>query len=572
MRIALAQINPTIGDLEANAALITSSIREARDAGADLVLLPELCVCGYPPKDLLLLEGFVDQCARTAKTIGESETEGITAVIGTPLPFDREASTGRLANSLVVYRDNRFVDFYDKRLLPTYDVFDEDRYFTPGDRAVVVEVAGRKVGLTLCEDLWRGEDAGFSWRYRDAPDPVAAVAEAGAEIIVNPSGSPFVLHKGLKHRALLADHAKRHRIWVVATNQVGGNDELIFDGHAAAIDPAGRLVAAGPGFRPALTVFDIGDDAPEVADPRIGAGAETLLIEALTLGVRDYLRKTGFAGATLGLSGGIDSAVTAAIAARAIGPEKLTGIGMPGPYSSPHSVDDARELAERLGCRFEVAPIGSAFDAFKQTLDPVFAKLGHAGIGESLPDLTQENLQSRLRGVTMMAISNRSGDILLTTGNKSEMAVGYATLYGDMNGGLAVLSDITKNQVYAIARAMNDRHADFGFTRPPIPENTIEKPPSAELAPDQIDADSLPPYDVLDEIVARFVERHQNVGTIVSETGFDDGAVRRIIRLININEYKRKQAATGLKVSGVAFGVGRRFPIAQQYADRSPPT
>jgi len=569
VRIALAQINPTVGDIAGNAGLIETSIDRARDAQADLVVFPELAMCGYPPKDLLLREGFVAACAREAKRIGESRTAGLTAVIGTPLPVGDD-HPGALANSLVVYRDNAFVDYYDKRLLPTYDVFDEDRYFEPGTRAVVVEVSGVRVGLAICEDLWKGEDAGFSSRYLDAPDPVRELVEAGARVVVAPSASPFVLHKGKRHHELLTRHAREHSVAVASVNQIGGNDDLVFEGHSTVHAPGGTLVAAAPGFVEHLLVADV-PMAPVgpngCADPRLTAPGEELVFRALVLGVGDYMRKTGFGDAIVGLSGGIDSAVTAAVGVAALGADHVTGVAMPGKYSSQHSIDDALDLARRLGIACPVVPIAAPFDGFRGAIDPLFEGLGHAVLGAALPDLAEENLQSRVRGSVLMALSNRSGAIVLTTGNKSEVAVGYCTLYGDMNGGLAVLSDVTKTLVYRLARWINANHAACGFASAPIPERTIDKPPSAELAPDQLDTDSLPPYDVLDEIVERRVERHQSVATIVGETGFDEPVVRRIARLIDVNEYKRKQMATGIKVTGVAFGQGRRVPIAQRWGE-----
>ncbi len=573
MRLALAQLNPTIGAIEHNTQLIERAIERARSAGADLLITPELSICGYPPKDLLLREGFSQRCVDAAKHIGETMTDGLAVVLGCPLPIDNG-----LANSLLLYRDNSLVGHYDKRLLPTYDVFDEDRYFTAGDRAAVHEIAGVRVGLSICEDLWKGEDVGFADQHARDEDPVRALVGAGAQLIVNPSGSPFVLGKGRRHRELLIGHARRHGVAVASTNQVGGNDELIFDGHACVYDARGTLLAAGPGFEEHVLVCDIDaraldaghEDPPAsassasggVVDPRLEAPAEELLFRALTLGVRDYARKTGFERVVLGLSGGIDSAVTAVIAAAALGPGNVTCLAMPGKYSSEHSVADARDLAERLGARFVVVPIEDAFQGARTTIDAGFDAIGERLLGQSLPDIAEENLQSRIRGMVVMAHSNRTGDLVLTTGNKSELAVGYCTLYGDMNGGLAVLSDVLKTQVYAIAQWINEHFEALAFASPPIPQNTIDKPPSAELAPDQKDIDSLPPYDVLDGIVGGLIEEKLSPATLVSR-GFDEQTVARIARLIDRTEYKRKQLATGLKVSGVAFGFGRRMPIAQ---------
>lgn len=576
MRLALAQINPTIGSLDANAALMAQYIGRARAAGADLVVFPELSLSGYPPKDLLLQGGFISACSEAAKSLGERHTDGLTVVFGCPLPLDPANPSGRIANSLLVYRDNRYIDHYDKRLLPTYDVFDEDRYFSPGRRAVVIDVPTRagavRVGLAICEDLWRGEDAGFASHYDQSPDPVAELAAAGARILITPSASPFVLGKGQRHRDILRHHAKAHGIHVASVNQVGGNDELVFDGHAVVIGPGGELLAAAPGFEEHLLAYDL--ESPRqlptqagVSDPLLSVSPEHLLFRALVLGTRDYCGKTGFKTALMGISGGIDSAVTAVIAAAALGPGQVAGVSMPGRYSSAHSKSDAYDLARRLGIADLTVPIEGPFTAFSSTLNTAFRARGRPILGATLPDLTEENLQSRIRGTILMALSNRTGAIVLTTGNKSELAVGYTTLYGDMNGGLAVLSDVSKMQVYALARWINSNHANLApgisFAQPPIPESSITKAPSAELRPNQTDQDSLPPYEVLDRIVEAYIERHESPEHIVRETGIDAATVRRIARMIDTAEYKRKQLATGLKVTSVAFGFGRRFPIAQ---------
>lgn len=565
MRLALAQINPTVGDIDANAERIVSFAHRAAEEGADLVVFPELCVTGYPPRDLLLQEGFVEAAEGAADRLAGELPRGLTAVVGLPLRVGgrRNGQT----NTVLVLRGGERVARYDKRLLPTYDVFDEDRYFCAGDRPVIVEVAGVRVGLSICEDLWKGEDAGFADRYAAAPDPVGELAtplsgEPGARVIVSPSASPFVLGKAKRHHALLSGHASRHRVYVASVNQVGGNDELIFDGHATVYGPDGSLVAGAPGFVEHLLVHGVGESGEgAVAAPRVESSAEELLTRALVLGVRDYCRKTGFRSAVIGLSGGIDSAVTAVIAAAALGPQNVMGVSMPSRYSSPGSVGDAVELARRVGIPHRTIPIERAFGAFEESLAGVFA--GRAA------DVTEENIQSRVRGTLLMAISNKFGSIVLTTGNKSELAVGYCTLYGDMNGGLAVLSDVTKQRVYAVAEWINAHFRELGLgplvTEPPIPEETIRKPPSAELRPDQKDEDTLPPYGVVDEIVSRYVESRQSPRRIVAETGFDGATVARVVRLIDVSEYKRKQAALGLKVTGVAFGSGRRFPIAQRY-------
>lgn len=587
----MAQINPIVGDLTHNGRLIERAIAEARRQGADLVVLPELALCGYPPKDLLLREGFLAACVHESRRVGESATSGITAVFGTPLPKSGDPDKpGGICNALVAYADNAYIGYYDKRLLPTYDVFDEDRYFVAGDEAVVVPVVSRgggpgggggagrvwRVGLSVCEDLWKGEDAGFAQRYVDRADPVAALVEAGAELIVNPSASPFVLGKGLRHRRIVQGKAKAFGVPVLAVNQVGGNDELIFDGHAVAFDAAGTLLAAGPGFVEAITMVDVPDEPVAsvvgaatgglgVRDVLLLTSAEELAFRAVTLGVRDYLRKTGFTRAVLGLSGGIDSALTATIAACALGASNVLGVAMPGPYSSGHSVEDAYALATQLGMRCITVPVTGVVDASRGELDRAFAALGEAALGATLPDLAEENLQSRIRGTTIMAISNRTGAMVLTTGNKSEMAVGYCTLYGDMNGGLAVLADASKQLVYALSRWVNEHFAEVGLASAPIPIRTLTKAPSAELRPNQTDQDSLPPYEVLDRILDLYVEGQRSITGIQRETGYDRATIERVARLVDTSEFKRKQAAIGLKLTSVAFGSGRRMPIAQRW-------
>lgn len=558
MKIALAQINPTVGDVAGNGVLIVDAIARARKAQADLVVLPELSICGYPPKDLLLRSDFVEACAREAKRIGEQATSGITAVFGLPLALD----DGGVSNSLVAYSENAFVNYYDKRLLPTYDVFDEDRYFVAGSRSVVIDVAGVRVGLAICEDLWHGEDAGVASRYANRPDPVAATVKAGAQVIVAASASPYVLGKHDRHVQILCDHARRHRVTVCSVNQVGGNDDLIFDGRACVVSPQGRVIAQAAAFADDLIVHEVANDASGAVMP-CGFGPEGNAVEALTLGVRDYFRKTGFGEAIIGLSGGIDSALTAAIAVRALGAKSVMGVAMPGPFSSGHALEDAQNVAERLGIRLLTIPIGSMCDVARDTIDRGLDDLGEQRLGVALPDIADQNLQARARGLVLMTLSNRTGALVLTTGNKSEIAVGYCTLYGDMNGALAVLSDVPKTMVFRIARWMNEHAGELGLVRAPIPARTISKPPSAELAPDQLDQDSLPPYAMLDEIIERYVEQRQGGQTIIDETGFDEALVQRIVRLIDINEYKRKQLSIGLKVTTVAFGFGRRLPIAR---------
>ncbi len=578
MRVFLATLNPTIGDLEGSTRLMRALVDDARTQRADLVVFPELAVSGYPPRDLLTHGGFVEACADAARRLGETGTQGITAVFGCPLAVDGVNPKAGIANALVVYRDNRLLETYHKRLLPTYDVFDEDRYFEPGSRAVVIDVAAssgtHKVGLTICEDLWKGQDAGFSSRYKDAADPVAELIARGATCIISASASPFVLGKGQRHVAILASHAARHGVPVMSVNQLGGNDDLVFDGHRYAFGPDGSLVASGALFDASPLVVDcaaeggrtvVASHAPVTPPP---PDAHQLFL-ALRLGVQDYLRKTGFRTALLGLSGGIDSALTAVLAVAAIGGENVLGVSMPGPYSSTHSVTDAHDLARRLGMQCVDAPIALAMDGLRGMVDPVFRSIGRPTLGATLPDVTEENLQSRIRGTMLMTLSNRTGAIVLTTGNKSETAVGYATLYGDMNGGLAVLSDVSKQWVYALSRHINEHWRTLPglshCSQPPIPEPSITKPPSAELRPNQTDQDSLPPYEVLDRIIDLYVETKCSTSDIVDKTGFDRALVHRIVRMIDLAEYKRQQAAVGLKVTSVAFGAGRRYPVAQAW-------
>jgi NAD+ synthetase len=574
LRLALSRFNSTVGDLSANAAAILRECVAAATANAHAVVFPELAICGYPPKDLLWQEGFVKACETACADLARQAPKDLTLIIGSPAHMN-----GAIRNALLVYRDGSLLASYAKRLLPTYDVFDEDRYFTPGTRPVVVDVPANggiaRVGLSICEDLWQGADAGFTSRYATAPSPVQELVQAGAQVILSPSASPYVLTKGHKHRAIVQSHAIQQRVPVVSLNQLGANDELIFDGHAIAFDRNGHTTLDAPLFQSGLISIDVpihSETASAHHTPVAPLGRDQELrnlYDALVLGVRDYLRKTGFKSALLGLSGGIDSALTAVLGCAAIGPANMLGVAMPSKYSSDHSKGDAYDLAERLGMRCVTVPIESGFQSVGSMADACFDALQQPRLGASLPDLTEENLQSRIRGTTLMALSNRTGAVVLTTGNKSEMAVGYCTLYGDMNGGLAVLCDVSKMLVYELSRYINTNHAALGFARPPIPENTITKAPSAELRPNQTDQDSLPPYEVLDEIIERAVELRQSAATIVRENagkqGFDEATVKRIIRLISIAEYKRKQAAIGLKVTSVAFGSGRRWPIAQRW-------
>ena len=541
MKIALGQINPTVADFSGNAAKIIQFALQARSAGAGLILFPELAVSGYPPYDLVERPWFVARCRATVERIA-AETQGIAVVCGTVTPA--EADSGKkVMNSAALLREGRIDFIQSKMLLPTYDVFDEMRNFAPAKSQHLFSLCGSQMALTICEDAWN--DKHFWHRRLYGVDPVEELIRAGGDFVLNISASPFWLGKRELRRDMLAAIARNQKVPVAMVNQVGGNDSLVFDGSSLVIAPDGQVIAQGKSFAEDLIYFDsqklTGDMHLQIA------GEEASAYEALVLGTRDYVHKCGFERAIIGLSGGIDSALTAAIAADALGSENLIGVGMPGPYSSPGSVDDARELARNLNIRFELLSIQDIYETACQTLAPVFAGMP--------PDVTEENIQSRARGMMLMAISNKLGALVLSTGNKSELAVGYCTLYGDMVGGLAVISDVPKVMVYRLADYVNSR-------RKVIPEATIKKPPSAELRPDQKDSDSLPPYDVLDAILEDFVEDSYSAEQIARAHNFDPDLVRRVLRMVERSEYKRQQAAPGIKISAKAFGYGRRFPIA----------
>lgn len=564
MRIALAQINPTIGDIAGNVQKHLQYIDQAARAHAELVVFPELSLLGYPPKDLLLKPAVIDQCERGLAQVA-AHCRDITAIVGVPIHSTRQR--GRpLHNAAAMIRDGQVLDRRFKSLLPTYDVFDESRYFEPGKQVDLSHLADVKLGISVCEDLWSAAEHFNRPRYDD--NPIEALAAEGAQLFLNCSASPFVAGKHARRMGLLKQFAPQYGLPIVFINQVGGNDELIFDGNSCVIDGQGRLIGHARDFEEDLLVVDVplagagmAEPAPPADTGRVEAVREGLagVWAALVLGVRDYCRKCGFESIVLGLSGGIDSAVTAAVAVAALGARNVTGITMPSRYSSTGSQTDARDLARNMGVRFHTVPIGPAHEAMEATLQTFFAG--------TEPGTAEENIQARLRGLILMAFSNKFGSLLVTTGNKSELAVGYATLYGDMAGGLAVLSDVPKTMVYELAEFINSPQCPLtGVTgTPPIPRATIDKPPSAELRPDQKDVDSLPPYDQLDQIIDRYVERDQPVAQIIDQTGFDRALVHRIVRMIDRNEYKREQTPPGLKVTGRAFGFGRRMPIAQRF-------
>ncbi len=543
MKIGILQLNSTIGDFESNRQKLVAAYQRAVQQGAEFVLAPELFLCGYPPRDLLLRSDFIEAnlttLANTAEAVG-------------PVPLcvgfvDKSpARPGRsLSNSAAVLQSGKIVWRQNKSLLPTYDVFDEDRYFEPAKTTAPFELQGRKLGITICEDIWNDEDFWTDRRYRR--DPVKELIAQGADLILNLSASPWHVGKEQTRLEMLQRVARDERVPLVEVNAVGANDELIFDGHSVALDRQGEVLALGKGFAEDVLVVEV--DGQTAATKPNWPAQEEQLFRALSLGLRDYVQKCGFQSVVLGLSGGIDSALTAVLAVDALGADKVMGVSLPARYSSPGSLTDAEVLAKNLGIRYEVIPIEPAFKAVEGQLAKVFAG--------TRPNEAEENLQSRLRGVTLMALSNKFGSLVLTTGNKSEMAVGYCTLYGDMCGALAVIADVFKTEVYSISRWINRE-------RVIIPTDSITKPPSAELRPDQRDQDSLPPYDVLDAVLQHYVVEHLSKEDII-QRGFAPAVVSDVINKVTFTEYKRRQAAPGLKVSPRAFGMGRRNPIAQRF-------
>ncbi|MBK1717735.1 NAD+ synthase [Thiocystis violacea] len=532
-RIQIAQMNALVGDVAGNAERLIAESRRAREAGADLVVFPELVLTGYPPEDLLLRPEFIAR-VETALARIQSEVSGITLVLGYP----SRAPAG-LFNMAGVLRDGRVVAEYAKQSLPNYSVFDEKRYFQAGTSATVFEHRGIRFGLSVCEDIWQ-----------EAPTRQAAAA--GAQVLLNLNASPFHAGKTVEREARLSRLACEHGLTILYANLVGGQDELVFDGASFVVDAAGRIVARAPGFvETTLTLTVEEGGSPLASEAEVGAapGEEEAIYEALVLGVRDYVRKNGFTGAVLGLSGGVDSALTLAVAVDALGAERVEAVLMPSRYTADMSNEDALEQARRMGVGTRTVPIEPAFQSFLGLLEPVFA-------GQPV-DVTEENIQARCRGIILMAISNKSGRILLTTGNKSEMAVGYATLYGDMAGGFAPIKDVPKMLVYRLAEYRNARSEV-------IPRRVLTRPPSAELRPDQTDQDSLPAYELLDAILKRYIEDDEGIEAIVA-LGYPEDVVRRVTRLVDRNEYKRRQAPPGVRISRRAFGRDRRYPITSGF-------
>jgi len=540
MKIGFAQINPTVGDLQGNFDKIVKAYAQLADAGADIVIAPELAVPGYPPQDLLFKSRFVPENLEVLDRL-QKRLSKPALLVGF---VDRNEGRGKpFHNAAALLQADQPMQKTHKSLLPTYDVFDEDRYFQPATQVAPLNFRGRRVGVTICEDIW-------TERYLPRPlyavDPLRSLVDQEAQIILNVSASPFNLRKPAVRREMISGLAGTYQRPIFYCNSVGGNDQLVFDGNSIAVNARGELLAQLPAFEETSVVIDT-ESAAAAPIPSENITAE--LYAALRLGLRDYLAKCGFKSAVLGLSGGIDSAVVAAIAADALGPENVTGVSMPSQFSSRGSVLDALALSKNLGIQCLQIPIADTFTVFKAQFKEVFA-----GRTE---DATEENMQARLRGMTLMALSNKFGHLVLSTGNKSELAVGYCTIYGDMAGGLALISDVPKTMIYELARFINRK-------REIIPVSTIEKPPSAELRPNQKDQDTLPPYDVLDAILRLYVEENLSAAEIAAQ-GFDEATVRWVQRRVDLNEYKRAQAAPGLRVTSRAFGVGRRMPIAQRY-------
>jgi NAD+ synthase/NAD+ synthase (glutamine-hydrolysing) len=546
VKIALLQINPTVGDLEGNARLIADAAREAGAKGADVAVTPELALVGYLPRDLLLSGDFVARGWERLHELAVSLADAPPTLIGLPEP--NPADEGRpLFNAAALVRQGAVAHRFRKALLPTYDVFDEDRYFEPFHGPQTIDIAGRRLGISICEDIWNDRD--FWKRRRYHHDPVEELVKAGAQAIVNLSSSPFSVGKHALRERMLGSLAAKHGVPIAYVNQYGGNDDLVFDGRSCAFSFSGHAIARGRSFGRDVVICDLSQAAP--VGPPLDVQPESEIWRALALGTRDYAHKCGFTHVVLGLSGGIDSALTAAIAVEALGAASVLGVLMPSPFSSRGSVDDALALAANLGIDTLTLPIAEAMQAMERTLAGAFAGTDRG--------VTEENIQARIRGNLLMALSNKRGALLLTTGNKSELAVGYCTLYGDMSGGLGVIADVPKTMVYRVARWLNEARG-----RSVIPEATLMKAPSAELRPNQTDQDSLPPYDVLDDILERHIERHEPAGAIVG-AGHERATVERVLALVQRAEFKRKQAAPGLKVTDRAFGTGWRMPIAARW-------
>jgi len=556
MRIAIAQLNPTIGDLTGNAEQILIAAKQVAKQGARLMLTPELSLCGYPPRDLLLDPSFVLAMAVVWQRLAQAMPPELAVLVGgVELNEQAQFSGGHsLFNCTALLEQGKIQQIFHKRLLPTYDVFDEKRYFEPGVKSNYFTLDGIRIGVTICEDLWN--DEGFWGKRNYADNPIADLAEQGVDLIVNLSASPYTVRKQMVREAMLRHSAIRYRQPIIYANQVGANDDLIFDGCSFALNRQGEVVCALSPFKSDLVVVEYDEQKRDLQHGFVASLPETEEAEiwsALVLGVQDYTRKCGFSKVVIGLSGGIDSSLVAAIAVAALGKENVLGVLMPSPYSSEHSIQDALELAKNLGFHSHILPVKELMQGYDRTLAPLFAGTP-SGIAE-------ENIQSRIRGTLLMAIANKEGYLLLSTGNKSEMAVGYCTLYGDMNGGLAVIADVPKTRVYSLCRWLN-------HTEEIIPANVIAKPPSAELKPGQVDQDSLPSYDILDDILQRLINNHESAAQIVA-VGHDPAIVDRVVQMVARAEFKRRQAPPGLKITDRAFGTGWRMPIANKWVSVS---
>lgn len=543
MKVTIAQLNPIVGDIKGNLQRIIQILAE-QASGSDLIVFSELFLVGYPPKDLVERVGFIEEVERALTQLTEISQQypGIGILVGAPL-FNQSKIGKGLTNSAVLISNGQILLNQAKTLLPTYDVFDEARHFEPAGKTEVVNFKGEVLGISVCEDAWNDPEFS-SITYQN--DPIAGLVKAGATLLINISASPYYMGKESLRNRLIGNHARKHGIPFAFVNQIGGNDELIFDGGSMVFNQKGELIYAAPFFREQIvTVETAGSGVPDKYQPMDKIES---VYQALVLGTKDYLHKCGFRQAVIGLSGGIDSALTACVAVDALGAENVLGISMPSPYSSTGSVEDSRELARNLGIQFKVVPISEIFNSYLNTLQEHFAN--------QKTDVTEENIQARIRGNILMAFSNKYGSLALSTGNKSELAVGYCTLYGDMSGGLSVISDVPKTLVYQISNYIN-RNREI------IPQTIIDKAPSAELKPDQKDEDNLPPYPVLDQILHYYIEEGYSAGQIIA-AGFAEETVRWVIRTVDRNEYKRKQAAPGLKVTSKAFGPGRRMPVAKR--------
>lgn len=566
MKIAIAQLNPLVGDIATNAQKILSAAHAAAQRDARLLLTPELSLCGYPPRDLLLNPAFVNSLEQALEPLTAALPENLAVLVGTVDRNLNALTQGEkpLYNSTVWLEHHQPPRFFHKRLLPTYDVFDEDRYFASGTESGIMTLDGLRLGITICEDLWN-EDS--FWGHRSyATNPIAELVDQGADLVINLSASPFCMGKQALREAMLIHTSARYGLPILYVNQVGGNDDLIFDGRSLAVSKSGQIAARGKAFEEDLITVDYDDKRQEISSTQIAISPQQPAEEiwsALVLGVQDYAHKCGFKQVVLGLSGGIDSALVAAIAAEALGSTNVLGVLMPSPYSSDHSIADALALAQNLGIETQTIPIAPLMEGFNHSLAPLFTGT-ESGLAE-------ENIQARIRGNLLMAIANKFGRLLISTGNKSEVAVGYCTLYGDMSGGLAAIADVPKTRVYELCEWLNTpnsqswvRSLSQNAKGEIIPTHILTKPPSAELKPDQLDQDSLPPYDVLDDILYRYIDEHQSQTEIVAG-GHDGAIVSRVLGLVKRAEFKRQQAAPGLKITDHAFGTGWRMPIASQW-------